>query len=275
MGERILNVSNLLTYSKEMFEIYTKHQVSRSAAELSYFITLSIFPTIICIYAAFGSFIPHIMGFIVEMESILPSETVTTIMDYLTYISSRYDTAMLTAGIIGMATTSAAAFRSLHHIMANIQGAARFKGIFALLFSFLFSLIFLASIYFAIIVIVTGGWLINILSEILPIFAALKSWGFIRYPLMLLVFICIIYALYRITAPSDVKDTFFPGAVTAAIVLVAVSAIFSWFIGMATNYPLIYGSLATIIVFMLWIYTCGTIFIMGNALNIVLRRSRS
>ena len=72
----------------------------------------------------------------------------------------------------------------------------------------------------------------------------------------------IIYGLYRITAARDLRDGFFPGAISATLVLVLFSALFSWFISISTRYPLIYGSLASIIIFMLWLYFCGQVLIM-------------
>ena len=173
-----------------------------------------------------------------------------------------------------MATTSAAAFRSIHSVMGDIQGVSRFRGLFALLFSFVFSLVFMAAIYFGIIVMVTGDWLIGFIGRVFPMLAGLAIWNVLKFPLMLVIFVFIIYGLYRITAPANIRGTYFQGAATAAIILVLVSVLFSWFISMSTRYPLIYGSLASIIIFMLWIYICGQILIMGNALNVVLRRHK-
>ena len=47
---------------------------------------------------------------------------------------------------------------------------------------------------------------------------------------------------------------------------------FSAFIGASVKYPLIYGSLAGVIVVMLWFYTCGMILLLGGALNVALER---
>lgn len=261
-------------YIRELIEIYVNSRVSRSAAELSYFLTLSIFPTLICIHAMLIKFLPGISLTLDELKGIIPSETLNIISDYLQYVSVHNSKALLTAGILGMATTSAAAFRSIHSIMGDIQGVSRFRGVFALLFSFVFSLIFMAAIYFGIIVMVTGDWLIGFLGNIFPIISGFAIWNTLKFPVMLIIFVLIIYGIYRITAPVNIRGNFFPGAVSAAIILVLVSVLFSWFISMSTRYPLIYGSLASIIIFMLWIYICGQILIMGNALNVVLRRHR-
>lgn len=269
-----LKDSKSLSCLRELIQIYFGKNVSRSAAELSYFITLSFFPTLICVYAIMFRFLPGMSITLEELRAFMPGSTYDTVTDYLSYVAKHNSKNLLTAGIIGMATTSAASFRSLHNIMAEIQGKSRYRGIFALLFSFLFSLLFLAAIYFAGIVMVTGSWLIRFLTSLFPALAGLEVWTLIRFPLMFLIFILIIYGLYRITAPREIKGTFFPGAAASALILVLVSVLFSWFISMSTRYPLIYGSLASIIVFMLWMYICGQILIMGNALNVVLRRHR-
>ncbi len=261
-----------LTYVRELVEIYVKNHVPRSAAELAYFLMLSIFPTLICLQTLVARFLPGISLSLEELNGIFPSDTLKLIKDYLWYITTHQSKALLTAGILGMATSSAAAFRSIHSIMGEIQGVSRFKGIFALIFSFAFSLVFLAAIYFAIIVMVTGDWLINTITGLWPALSHIAIWNSLRFPLMLVIFTLIIYGLYRITAPSQVRSYFFPGAATAAIVIVLVSVLFSTFISMSTKYPLIYGSMASIIIFMLWLHVCGQILIMGNALNVVLRR---
>ena len=261
------NKFSVFVFIKELAEIYLGNKVSRSAAELSYYITLSIFPTLICVYAAFQNLIPDIEGFIMGLGGLMPAETLDTIAEYLAYVARHNNSTMLTAGIIGTATTSAAAFRSLHHIMGQIQGESRFRGAVSVLFSFLFSLILLTTIYFAMIVLMTGHQLFR-----LPVFRSIALWNYVKYPILFLLFIFIIYGVYRITAPRDLKDTFFPGAFFGAAVLALSSALFSWFIGISTRYPIIYGSLASMIIFMVWIYVCGTVLIMGNAFNVVLRR---
>ncbi|NCB73745.1 MAG: YihY/virulence factor BrkB family protein [Clostridia bacterium] len=261
-------------YLKELFEIYYDNHVSRSAAELSYFLTLSIFPTLICVHAMIVKFTPGITIKLDELTGFVPSDTLDIISDYLNYVAVHNSRALLTAGILGMATTSAASFRSIHSIMGDIQGVSRFRGLFATLFSFVFSLIFMAAIYFGIIVMITGGWLIGLITDVFPSLAGLEFWTLLKFPLMLVIFILIIYGLYRITAPANLRGNYFQGAAAAAVILVLVSVLFSWFISMSTRYPLIYGSLASIIIFMLWIYICGQIVIMGNALNVVIRRHK-
>lgn len=264
--------STFVQYVKELVEIYLNKRVSRCAAELSYFLTLSIFPTLICVHAIIVYLAPEISVPDVDLNGLIPKETLKTISDYLSYVADNEDSNLLTAGLIGMATSSAAAFRSLHNTMADIQGKSRFRGVFSVIFSFVFSILFLVTIYFALIVMATGDWLINILISAFPAIGGLRIWSMVKFPILFVIFILIIYGMYRITAPRETKRGFIPGAVFAAFALVLVSALFSTFISLSTRYPLVYGSLASIIIFMLWMYICGQILIMCNAFNVVRRR---
>ncbi|MEA4954313.1 MAG: YhjD/YihY/BrkB family envelope integrity protein, partial [Pseudoflavonifractor sp.] len=45
------------------------------------------------------------------------------------------------------------------------------------------------------------------------------------------------------------------------------SVLFSWFIGLSSRYSLVYGSLASVIILMVWLYLCGNILILGNCVN--------
>ena len=52
------------------------------------------------------------------------------------------------------------------------------------------------------------------------------------------------------------------------------SMLFSWFIGLSSRYSLIYGSLASLVVLLVWLYLCGNILILGNVFNFVWYRHR-
>ena len=56
----------------------------------------------------------------------------------------------------------------------------------------------------------------------------------------------------------------------AAIALAAASMLFSFFMSRSTRYSLIYGSLASVIILLVWLYLCGNILILGSAFNYVL-----
>ena len=60
----------------------------------------------------------------------------------------------------------------------------------------------------------------------------------------------------------------------ATLLMVGVSALFSLFINASIKYPLLYSSLASLILIMFWLYCCCLVVYTGAAINIALWKSR-
>jgi membrane protein len=63
-----------------------------------------------------------------------------------------------------------------------------------------------------------------------------------------------------------------PGAVFSTIVWLVYSWAFSFYISNFANYSATYGSLATIVIFILWLYWTMNIVFVGAEINVVLRK---
>ena len=89
---------------------------------------------------------------------------------------------------------------------------------------------------------------------------------------LVLVFILL---LYRVSAPiGKPRPPVLTGAVLAAVALAGASILFSWFIGMSSRYSMVYGSLASVMILLVWLYLCGNILILGNVFNCVWYRRK-
>lgn len=260
---------------KEMTVLYLKKNVSRSAAALSYYLTISVFPILICVSAILGSmqiYETDIFGF---LRDIVPGQAISAMTEFLRYIVGNRSELMLVIGVAAMLTTSSAAFRSFISITGEIQGEMRFKGIWRGIFSILFSLAFLAAVYVSALVLLSGGWLMHIIEENFGFAQIIELWTWVRFVVLFLLLFCVIYGMYLISAPKETKRTHrLPGAFAASVVLVVASIIYSRMISASLKYALLYGSLASFIILMVWLYTCSTILIMGNVFNISLQRNR-
>lgn len=266
-----MKINRTVRFLHELIQIFLSKHVSRSAAELSYFLTLSVFPTLICLYSIFGRFIPTHDIIEQVFEGVIPTETLNTISDYLVYVSRNASRSMLLGGAALMATSSAAAFRAMHNIMADIMGAPRYKGLWSVTVSFLFSLVFLVVMYFAAMVIVTGEWFLSMLSEYVPV---PWDWSWLRFVLLFAVLLMLTMGVYRLTSPGG-RRVLLPGAVLASGTMVAVGMGFSEMVNISVRYSLVYGSLASVIILMLWLYFFGNILIMGNAVNFLLDKRKT
>ena len=258
-----------------MVEIYLYRHVSRGAAALSYYLTLSIFPFLVCASAILGSLQLYESDTFLLMEDIMPSAAFSAVSDFLHYVSGNSSGVMLLIGLSAMLTSSSAAFRSFTGIMSEIQGKSRYSGIWGGVISFIFSIAFLAAIYVSALVILSGSWLMQILESNFGYGVLIALWTRIRFLILFLLLFGIIFGVYFVSAPKGTRRRHgLPGAFAASVVLVVTSVIFSRMISASLKYALLYGSLASFVIIMVWLYVCGTILIMGNVFNITLHNRR-
>ena len=257
----------------DMTEILVKKHVPRSAAALSYYLTISVFPFLICVSAILGRMHIQHINILAFLEGVVPDDIFSALADILDNMGGYSIGLILGIGIVALLTSSSAAFRSFTGIMGEIQGEKRFVGVWGGLSSLLFSLALLVLIYVSGLVILSGEWLIAILETNFSIGGLLSLWAWIRFVLLFLLLFGIIFGLYLISAPKETKRTHrLPGALAAAAILVVAGVLFSKMISASIKYTVLYGSLASFIILLVWLYTCGIIIILGNVFNVSLRK---
>ena len=259
--------------ARRLVGLYFGKRVSRGAASMSFFLLLTVFPLLICLNGMLGSLFPTTERFEALARGLLPQQTLSAVSDYLRYIGRNSGRGMLTAGIALMCSSTAAAFRATLGVMADLRGRPRFKPLQSLPLSFLLSLVFLAVMYFAALVVLLGE---RLLTELALHFAFIDPdslWPALRYPLLFLLVFLTLWGLYRVTSPPRSRCGLAWGALAAAAGIEALSAVFSAFIGMSARYALVYGSLTSLVMLMLWLYFCCTLVILGGALNIILQNT--
>ena len=261
-------------FVKEMVELYFSKHVSRSAAELAYFLILSVFPTLICINAFIGLLHLDINAVMEAAATFVPRESLGVVGEYLRYITYNQTRPLLIAGIFMTLFTASATFRALMNIMDDIYERRSYKGIRQLIASVLFSILFLITIYLSIVVLLTGEWLFHLIEQYLHVntayFSWIWDWQWLRFLILFFLVLLFVLLTYRLSAPrGKPRPPILTGGVLAAVALVAASALFSWFIGMSSRYSLVYGSLASVIILLVWLYLCGNILILGNVFNCV------
>ena len=109
-------------FVREIVEVYFDRRVSRSAAELAYFLILSFFPVLICVNAFVGLLHLDVNLILAGTEEFLPKESRSILGDYILYITDNQSNAMLFAGLTMTLFSASAAFRALMNIMADIYG---------------------------------------------------------------------------------------------------------------------------------------------------------
>lgn len=279
--KRVLNRALRLRpvrFVSDVASLYFSRRVSRAAAELAYFLILTVFPILICVSAFVGRLNLDLPSMLEGLDSFLPGGVNVVVNEYLRYLDSSRTPGMLAVGVFMTVLFASAAVRGLMNIMHEIYGRSTFRGLGQLVASVLFSLMLLITIYLSLAVVVTGNWFfhrIEALFHLEHLAERFNTWQWLKYLILLALVFLFILLLYRFTAPlTRPRPPVMLGALAAAAALAVASFIFAWFMGRSSNYSLVYGSLASVIILLVWLYLCGNILILGCVVNFVLYRHK-
>jgi len=258
----------------DMVDLYFSKRVSRSAAELAYFLILSFFPALICINAIIGTLDLDVASLLAEAAVIIPEAALAVLTEYVRYITTNQSHTLLVAGIIMMLFSASAAMRSLMNVMGDIYERKSYTGLWQIVASVAFSVLFLLTIYLSLVVVLTGNWFFHLLEEFLRRFPRLShiklpwEWQWMRFLILFCLVMAVVMLLYRATVPRGrPRPPILTGAFLASAALVLCSVLFSYFIGLSSRYSLVYGSLASVVILLVWLYLCGNIVILGSCFN--------
>jgi len=232
---------------------------------------MTAFPLLICLYTMLGNSYESALRIVRLASGILAPDTIKLIEEFLDYISTNNSTAMLIAGLLVLISYASSALRSLQGTLCAMQGGHKYEGLRHYVFSVAFSLVFLSAMYFAVLVMLSGGKFISFINRALPFLDISVAWVFIRFLALAGIFFCVVWGIYEMPKRSSDGYSTFVGAFLSTVAMLAVSMVFSFVISRSSNYPLVYGSLASIILLMLWLYSCCTVIYCGAAINIALR----
>jgi membrane protein len=128
----------------------------------------------------------------------------------------------------------------------------------------------------AVIVIVTGG-LAQKVGNMLGVGSVVVTvWDIAKWPVLLIIIGLILAILFW--ASPNAKHGFqwvSPGGFIAVILWLIASALFALFVANFGHYNKIYGSLAGIIIFLIWMWISNVAILLGAEFNAELERSRA
>lgn len=257
-------------------QVYLKHQVPRTAAQMSYYLLFSLFPLLMIVISTLG-FLHLDADWVLRVMTSANSVFADVFREYVTYVITNESPALMWAGILIALTTSSAAFRGLMRVSGEICGRPSFHGAAMFLVSFAMSAVLLLTIFAFLLATVTGRWFLTLLVERFHITAVAWAWQWLRFPIVFALGVLALTAIYRVSLSKKALPAgrAWPGAVFASVALVIGTAVFSLFISMSSRYSLVYGSLASIMILLLWLFVCSNILVLGNVINYVLARNRS
>lgn len=251
-----------------MADTFLTRRVTRSAAEIAYYMVMALFPVIICMYDLLALILRDPTAVLRIVETlVLPRETQALVSEFLNYVSGNTSQVMFIAALFVMITSASAAFRAMAAIVGEIHGDKRFGIARNTVVSIIFSVTFLLVLYLCILLMLTGKHFLLWLDALMPRVSIVWSWTWLRFLVLFAILLMMILVLYRLTTPRRTSHRVLPGALFSAVGIVVMSILLSWLIGNSAKYSLVYGSLASVVILLFWFQVFGLLLILGVVLN--------
>lgn len=263
----------------DMYKRIKDDDITAYAAQITYFLILSMFPFLIFFITILGR-----TSLIAQLEKLtftsnfIPSEITSIIQQVLNeiYTFQSSDTFLS----ISLLITIYSASRGVRAIMKGMNKAYRTRETRSIIEKFLVSFVYTIGLAMLIIValalLVFGNMLGSMLFDYLGIdWLYYKLWRTLR--LIIPIALMLLVYLFIFRATPNIKLTFkqvFPGAFFSTLISICASSIFSFYVNNFADYSVVYGSIGSIIVLLLWLYIISTVLILGGELNASLKNYR-
>lgn len=252
-------------FLREGLMLYFSRRVPQAAACLAYFVLLTVFPMLICVSYILGLVNIDVVGLVDQLQNILPEAALDVLAGYLGYIAMHQTPGLFLAGLAGCWFSAAAAFRTITQVIVDMYETVSRSMVKGLVVSILLPFALLLTVDLSVMVVVTGQRTLDTVVQRFPVLGGLIGvWSWTRYVLLFSMFFLFILAVLNLAAPLGTpRLPVLVSSFVSALALVVASGIFSWFISLSSRYSLVYGSLVSIIILLLWLYLCGQILFIG------------
>lgn len=258
-------------------ERYFLHRVGQEAAALAYYLLFTIFPLLIFLSSLLGLLELDVSSITRDLAPLLPAGVVDVIESYLHYVGQTSSQAMLWFGLV---FTIYFPMRAADCLMTSVRRAYHLpqpkNQILYMAKVLLYTVALLITVALTLALATVGRAVLEFAGRFVAVpDAFIDLWSKLRFLILGGVIFAAVGLLYA--AAQDARQpakNVVPGAVAALVGWMAVSWGFSFYVENFAKYSVIYGTLGTVIVLMMWLNLTALVLVMGAEINGVLLSMR-
>jgi membrane protein len=251
------------------------------AAALTYYGVLAIFPMLIVIVSVLGLIGNSVTQPLLQnVSAIAPGAAQSILKSAITNIQSHKGTAgvLFIVGLLAALWSASgyiAAFMRASNVVWDVpEGRPFYKTIPIRLAVTLITVVLLTVSAAA--VVLTGS-LAGKLGNVIGVGStAVTIWDIAKWPVMV-VLVSFILAILYYAAPNVRQPGFAwvsPGSVLAVVLWIVASALFAFYVASFSSYNKTYGAMASVVVFLVWLWLTNVAILLGAEFNAELERGR-
>ena len=223
---------------------YLRHNVGAQSAALAFYLLFMLFPFLIFLSALLGLLQLDVAGILRALGEFLPAQVVDVVEVYLTYVGSSPSPQLL---VFGLVFSIYFPMRATNALMRSVRTAYHLgpaHGVVQMLKTLVYTVLLIATIALTLVLMSVSDRLLAycVANFGLPAFIA-ELWAKLRFPLAAVV------GYFALTA------------------WMGLSWLYAWYVEHIAHYSLLYGSIGTVIVLLIWLNLSATALIMGAELN--------
>jgi membrane protein len=266
---------------KRTLREYKADNLSDLAAALTYYGVLAMFPMLIVVVSLLG-LLGHSVtqSLITNLGKAAPSDARQIFTSAIRNIQSHRSTAgvLFIVGLLAAlwsASSYIAAFMRASNVVWDVEEGRPIWTTLPLRIGVTLITVILLTITAAAVVF-TGGLADQIGNVIGVGHSVITIWDIAKWPVLLLVVAFILAILYW--ASPNVRQPGFrwvtPGGLIAVGLWVLASGAFAFYVANFSSYNKTYGAMASVIIFLVWLWITNTVILLGAELNAEIERGR-
>ena len=269
----------VVDFFKLTFKEVGEDHVSAFAGNLTYKTLFAIFPFFTFLLSLLGLFnaTSLVNDMIDYLSGVMPGSATAFIKDQLLSITkSQAESAFTLGAIISIALALwgvSGAFRSIMeamNVMYEVEEDRPFWKVYGL--SILMSLAVVILMVSAFGIVIFGGSIGGGLAGAIGLDRVFQTvWSIVQWPIVACIVLLTFALIYFFAPAAKQKFTWIsPGSVLAFVFWLVFSLLFSFYVGASGSYSATYGSLAGVIILMLYVYYSAFIMLVGAEMNQVI-----
>ena len=267
---------------KRSFKQFKHDDVTDRAAALTYFGVLAIFPGVLVLISIMGLLGKSTTQKMLDnLGQVVPGGVNSFLRTVISQVQGQSGTAGI-AAIVGLvvalwsASGYVAAFMRASNAIYDVdEGRPIWKTAPVRVLVTLAIVVML--VLCAVIVVVTGPVATQVGKALGIGNAAVLAWDIAKWPILLIIVSLMFSLLYK--ASPNVKQPGFrwitPGGIIAVVAWLIASALFAVYVSFSGSYNKTYGALATVIIFLVWLWISNIAILLGAEFNAETQRERA
>jgi membrane protein len=265
---------NLVELGRRLWHKNQQDEVMGRAAQLSYYALLALFPALIFLTALMGlfsvqRFMPELMSY---LRNVLPADALSMVERFLTQVAEGSGANILSLGALGALWASSSGVTAMMDALNVVFDVKEDRRPFwrVRLIAILLTIGLAGFVIMSLALVLYGPTIGRWIADRMGFGIAFTGiWNVLQWPIIAGLMLIVVATIYHICPDRRYKRwrLITPGALFAVIMWLVVSLGFKAYVDNFSDYNKVYGSIAGVIVLMLWFYWSGLVLLLGGEIN--------